>query len=189
MEPGRFSCCLEVGILLAKLGEIPMNNYDLEALRAIQRYHKKYGHYPAYIEATAGYRSKMSMAHFICLSVPEPINVVAVANEAPPTLPDEIGQAIPVVPLGTGDIIFHGIMARNHDINLEQAKCQTQEQFQRLGAKLARAGLLLLEPKQNWGQQNMPPFLFVSQIEVWAFGEQAAFEKVMAEEDNQLPGE
>lgn len=152
-----------------------MNEYDEAALHAIQDYYKAHGKYPERIEVTTKYREKMTYTHFECEEPASELRIVIVTN-------------VPVVALGTGDIVYRSIVVRNHDINLEQAKCKTSEEFQRVGAKLARAGLVIVEPKHSWGLQTYNPHMFFSQIEAWVFGEQAAFDVAIAEEQN-LPGD
>lgn len=164
-----------------------MNSYDQAALRAIQDYYKKHSKYPERIEATAGHRSKMTCTHFECMEMPGPMDFTSLDSTG---LRTPIVTNVPVVALGTCDIVYRSVLVRNHDINLEQAKCKTAEEFQRVGARLARAGLLLLEPKSSWGLQTYNPHLFFSQIVAYVFGEQAAFDVAMAEEEtNQLPGD
>lgn len=166
-----------------------MNKYDLQALHAILDYRKKHGEFPAQVEATAGHRSKMTCTHFERIETPG--HGAGLTFGGVPHPNQHLLGRIPVVAVGTGDIVYRGILVRNHDINLEQAKCKTAEEFQRVGARLARAGLLLLEPKSSWGLQTYNPHMFFSQIEAWIFGEEAAFDVAMEteEETNQLPGD
>lgn len=145
-----------------------MNSYDLAAMAAIQDYHKKHGKYPRFIEATA---ERIEMMGYFYFEFIEPI----------PDTRDEQHIRVPVVEIGASDIVFRGILVRNTDIVLEKAECATAEQFQRLGAKLARAGLLILEPQKSWGCVTCNPHLFFSQIEAWAFGEETAFDEAMQE--------
>lgn len=142
-----------------------MNGYDQQALHAIKCYHAKHDKYPPFIEATPERIEAMGYYYF---ELPDPADAGVVIT-------------VPVVEVGAGDIVFRGLLVRNTNINLEQAKCATAEQFQRLGAKLARAGCLILEPKESWGLQTYNPHLFFSQIEAWAFGGQAAFDEVLAD--------
>lgn len=142
-----------------------MDSYNHQAMDAIKRYHAKYGQYPRCVEATAKHREQVAQKFVI----------------------DEVH--IPVVAVGTCDIVFRGILVKNLDINLGIAKCATAEQFQRIGAKFARAGCLIMGEKSSWGLQTYNPHLFFSQITAWVFGEEAALEEVMAEEHNHLPGD
>lgn len=163
-----------------------MNSYNLAAIRAIRRYQEKYGKLPERIEATAGYRSKMSRDYF---AVPESSVLIDLETYMDDALPEPAITLVkvPIVPLGTGDIVYRGVLIRNTDINLEIAQCATQEQFQRIGAKFARAGCCILGEKSSWGLQTYNPHLFFSQIEAFVFGEQDVFE-TMTEEQN-LPGD
>ncbi|SRR6266567_183773 len=145
-----------------------MDAYDKQALHAIKRYHAKHGKYPQFVEATAEHLKLMEYQYF---TFPDPTDA------------DKITR-VPVVEVGTNNIVFRGILVRNTGINLERAECATAEQFQRLGAKLARAGLLILEPKKSWGLQTYNPHLFFSQIEAFVFGEEATLEEMTQEKYN-----
>lgn len=143
-----------------------MDSYNHQAMDAIKRYHAKYGKYPRCIEATAKHREQVAQKFVI--------------NEV----------CIPVVAIGTCDIVFRGLLIRNTDINLEKAECATLEQFHRLGAKLARAGLVIMGEKSSWGLQTYNPHLYFHQIKAYVFGEEATLDEAMTEEKfNQLPGD
>jgi hypothetical protein len=160
-----------------------MNSYALAAMAAIQQYHKEHGKYPRFVEATAEHREKMDCTAFVLLEPNEQGTSLAVV-ESSTAVSDAVRVQqinIPIVALGTGDAVFRRLLVKNLDINLVQAKCATAEEFQRVGAKLARAGCLIVEPKESSGQQILPPFLFFSQIKVWIFGEEAAFNEVLAD--------
>lgn len=148
-----------------------MNSYDLEAVRAIRHYYERHGKAPIQIEATAAFRSSMTQDYFTL-------------NDTQPAL-----ACIPVMPLGAGGIVYRRLTVINEDINMEKAECATAEEFQRVGAKLARAGLLIMEPKKTTGQQIYPPFLLFSQIEAWIFGEESVLEEVAKETSNHLSEE
>lgn len=155
-----------------------MNSYALAAMAAIQDYHDRHGSYPSRVEATPEYMEKIECTHLECMELPGPMDFTALDSTG---LRTPIVTSIPVVPIGTGDIIFRGLLVKNTDINQKKAEYATAEQFQRIGAKLARAGCLIVEPKESGGCVTYNPHLFFSQIEAWAFGEQAAFDEVLAD--------
>jgi hypothetical protein len=148
-----------------------MNSYALAAMAAIQQYHKEHDTYPPCVEAAPEYIEMMGYMYF---EFTEPI----------PDTQSEQCTRVPVVEVGTGDIVFRRLLVKNIGIKQEQANCATNEEFQKIGAKLARAGLTIVEPKRMWGIHNYPPPIYYSQIEVWVFGEWAVLREVISESFN-----
>lgn len=157
-----------------------LNTYDLQALRAIRRYHKEHGKPPVQIEATAGFRPGMTRDYFLVPGPPEPVDYAALTSDTAPAT-KLATTCVPVMPLGSGDIIYKHLVIREIGDSQEQADCTLHEKFHRLGAKLARAGLLIVEPKRTWGlcsYHHSPTYY--SRIEAWIFGEEAVLNEMLA---------